>query len=53
MVIDFHTHIYPDKIAERTINALVNSAKNVLAHTNGTLSGLIESMDKAIDWLVP
>ena len=47
MIIDFHTHIYPDKIAERTINALVNSAKNVLAHTNGTLSGLIESMDKA------
>ena len=47
MVIDFHTHIYPDKIAERTINALVNSAKNVCANTDGTLSGLLKSMDDA------
>ncbi len=47
MVIDFHTHVYPDKIAKRTIEALVHSAKNVTAHTDGTLQGLLESMKKA------
>ena len=44
MVIDFHTHAFPDKIAERTIKALENSAKAVQAHTDGTLNGLRESM---------
>lgn len=47
MVIDFHTHVYPDKIAARTIQALIQSAKDVKAFTNGTLSGLLESMKKA------
>lgn len=47
MVIDFHTHIYPDKIAARTIEALTQSAQGVYAYTDGTLSGLLESMEQA------
>lgn len=47
MVIDFHTHIYPDKIAARTIEALTHSAKKVKAHTDGTLRGLLDSMKAA------
>ena len=46
MIIDFHTHVYPDKIAERTTRALGNAA-DVEAYTNGTLNGLLESMSKA------
>ena len=47
MVIDFHTHIYPDKIAARTIEALGKAAPGVCAHTDGTLGGLLESMDRS------
>ena len=45
-VIDFHTHVYPDKIASRTIAAL-SSAADVTAHTDGTLSGLLQSMKES------
>ena len=45
MVIDFHTHVVPDKIAERTISAL-QSASSSTPHTNGTVLGLVESMEK-------
>ena len=47
MVIDFHTHVYPEKIAEKTIHALVNSAKDVNVYTKGTLQALLESMKTA------
>ena len=43
MIIDFHTHIFPDKIAGATINALSKSA-NIPPHSNGMKSGLTESM---------
>lgn len=46
MIIDFHTHIFPDKIAEKTIQSLSNKA-NVKASTNGTLEGLLQSMEQA------
>ena len=46
MVIDFHTHIFPDKIAARTIQALEEKA-GLTASTDGTLNGLISSMDNA------
>lgn len=46
MIIDFHTHIFPDKIAEKTIEKLENLA-HVKAFTNGTKSGLIESAKEA------
>ena len=47
MVIDFHTHVYPDKIAERTINTLMSSAPDVKIYTKGTLNALLESMENA------
>ena len=46
MIIDFHTHTFPDKIAARSIEKLENVG-NIKAHTNGTLSGLKDSMDKS------
>ena len=46
MIIDFHTHVYPEKLAEKTIKALGDIA-DVTPHTDGTLNGLIESMRRA------
>lgn len=43
MVIDFHTHIFPDKIAEKTIEFLEKEG-NIKAYTDGTLAGLLSSM---------
>lgn len=45
MVIDFHTHIFPEKIAARSIAALEDRS-GIKAATDGTLSGLLTSMDK-------
>ena len=39
MVIDFHTHVYPDQIAARTIEALQRAAAEVHPYTDGTVSG--------------
>ena len=46
MIIDFHTHIFPDKIAARTIEALEAKA-DLTASTDGTLNGLLASMEAA------
>ena len=46
MIIDFHTHIFPDKIAVRTIEALEAKA-GLTASTDGTLNGLLTSMEAA------
>lgn len=43
MIIDFHTHIFPDKIADRSI-AKLEEVANIKAFTNGTLDGLKMSM---------
>lgn len=43
MIIDFHTHVYPDPMAERIMAALGN-VPGVQGHTDGTLSGLQRSM---------
>ncbi len=43
MVIDFHTHCFPDKIAAVAIDKLSRAAK-IAPHTAGTLNGLLESM---------
>lgn len=52
MIIDFHTHIFPDKIAEATIQHLKSKA-NVVAYTNGTIGNLKASMQNAgIDYSV-
>ena len=45
MVIDFHTHIFPDAIAERTIDFLQKQS-GITAATDGTLNGLLQSMER-------
>ncbi len=46
MLIDFHTHIFPDKIAERTIAALAKSC-NTQPFSNGTVAALVGEMERA------
>lgn len=48
MVIDFHTHIFPEKIAAKSIAVLEGKAK-MKAFTDGTLAGLKKSMEGSID----
>lgn len=45
MIIDFHTHIFPEKIAKKTIKML-EANSNGTAHTDGTTDGLIEAMER-------
>ncbi len=52
MLIDFHTHIFPDKIAERAIKTLegnlleyTKNESRSKAYTKGTLNSLRESME--------
>lgn len=52
MVIDFHTHTFPDKIAPQTIAALAEKSGST-PYRNGTLSSLLESMRKnGVDYSV-
>ncbi len=46
MIIDFHTHIFPDKIAAKTINFLAEKS-GFHPYSDGTLSGLLEKMKEA------
>lgn len=46
MIIDFHTHIFPDNIAKKTIQ-LLESGSNTKAFTDGTLNGLKKSMKES------
>lgn len=46
MVIDFHTHVFPDKIAARTIAYLEEKA-GIKAAVDGTVQGLLGSMEEA------
>lgn len=54
MIIDAHAHIYPDSVAEKAINTIVENGKGKVAYyTDGTYNGLINSMDEAgIDYSV-
>src|SRR5690554_3884870 len=45
MIIDFHTHVFPDFLAKRAIPLLEEKAK-IKAFHNGTVSDLINKMDK-------
>ncbi len=45
-IIDFHTHTFPDKIVAKTIASL-ESVAGVKAKSDGTLAGLLRSMDCA------
>lgn len=46
MLIDFHTHVFPDKIAKKTIDILAEKS-NGNPCTDGTVDGLINAMEKA------
>jgi predicted TIM-barrel fold metal-dependent hydrolase len=45
-IIDFHTHAFPDKLAERAVPALAKEA-NIEAALDGKISSLLQSMDRA------
>lgn len=52
MIIDFHTHCFPDALAERVVPALAKEA-NIKAFCPGTVSGLCASMRHAgVDYSV-
>ncbi len=46
MLIDFHTHCFPDKIAELAIPKLSHCSGGLQPYTDGTVSGLKDSMQK-------
>ena len=46
MLIDFHTHCFPEKIAERAIEKLADASGGLEPYTDGTYNGLKESMKK-------
>ena len=46
MIIDFHTHIYPDHVAEKTLKAVRERAA-IRSYGDGTLTGLRQSMGRA------
>ncbi|MBR2027407.1 MAG: amidohydrolase [Oscillospiraceae bacterium] len=43
MIIDFHTHSFPDKIAEKAMKSL-SAASHSMAFADGTVQGIINSM---------
>lgn len=45
MIIDFHTHIFPDKIAKKTIDFLAAKG-NVTPYSDGSVNGLLNEMEK-------
>ena len=48
--IDFHTHAFPDELAERAIQVLLEEGKkksDVTAHLDGRVSSLLASMDSS------
>ncbi|MCL1795900.1 MAG: amidohydrolase family protein [Clostridia bacterium] len=50
MVIDFHTHVFPDDLAPKAIRALTESIDSLYPPVNdGTVSGLLKNMD---DWAI-
>lgn len=46
MIIDFHTHVFPDKIAKSTIELLEKNSDGK-AYTDGTVAGIIASMNNS------
>ena len=46
MIIDFHTHVFPEKIARQTIDALAIKA-NGIPYTDGTIQGMLDAVDRA------
>ena len=50
MVIDFHTHVFPDELAPKAIRALTEGIENIYPPvSDGTVGGLLRNMD---DWRI-
>ena len=48
MIIDFHTHIFPDRIAAKALSGLIQSqSRPIVPSTGGTRSSLLHSMEEA------
>ncbi len=54
MIIDAHTHIYPDDVAYKALNTVMENGNGLVnIHTDGTHSGLPVSMNRAgIDYSI-
>ena len=46
MLIDFHTHAFPERIAARAVSGLAHGSGGMVPQTDGTLASLKEQMDK-------
>ena len=46
MIIDFHTHVFPERIADTTVRALEQSG-NIESYSDGTVAGLVRSLRSA------
>ena len=46
MIIDFHTHVFPDKIAKSTVDALHNKSDNT-PYTDGSVQGMLDAMERS------
>ena len=46
MLIDFHSHAFPEKIASRALAGLSKASGGLEPQSNGTLSSLLEEMKK-------
>jgi predicted TIM-barrel fold metal-dependent hydrolase len=47
MVIDFHTHIFPDELAHRALSSILSSINNLYtAVSDGTRAGLLKNMNE-------
>ncbi len=46
MIIDFHTHAFPERIAARAVDKLAYASGGLIPQTDGTLEGLKEKMKK-------
>ena len=45
-MIDFHTHIFPEKLAEKAVNFLAQTSGNMLTYSTGMKDDLIRVMDE-------
>ncbi len=54
MIIDSHTHIYPDHVASKAVSTVIENGNGVVLNfTDGTYDGLVKSMDEAgIDYSI-
>lgn len=46
MIIDFHTHIFPEKIAHKTVELLATNS-DIVPYSDGTVAGLERALHKA------